>query len=96
MVEHLDRAEWVGVPSIVVGELRAGFRLGTRAESHVRELDEFLDHAVVEVLSVDAVAVHPAGRLYRASSSETHPSRKRRNPLPSRLGLATAWPQGEA
>ena len=31
---------------------------------------------------------------YRASSSETQPSRKRRKPLPSRLGLATAWPPG--
>ena len=37
-----------------------------------------------------------AGGLYVASSSETHPSRKRRKPLPSRLGLATQWPQGEA
>ena len=37
-----------------------------------------------------------AGSPYCASSSETQPSRKRRNPLPSRLGLATQWPQGEA
>ena len=46
----------------------------------------------------------PAGRRtvrerplrYRASSSLTQPSRKRRKPLPSRLGFATQWPQGEA
>lgn len=31
-----------------------------------------------------------------ASSSETHASRKRMKPLPSRLGVATQWPQGES
>ena len=52
VVEHVDRAEWIGVPSVVVGELWAGFLLGTRTEENVRELGEFLDHPVVEVVSV--------------------------------------------
>ena len=38
----------------------------------------------------------PGAALYRASSSETQASRKRMKPLPSRLGAATQWPQGES
>ena len=53
VVEHLDRAEWIGVPSVVVGELWAGFLLGARFEENRGELVEFLDHPVVEVLSID-------------------------------------------
>ena len=49
-----------------------------------------------ETLAARPPRSHPAGGPYVASSSETHPSRKRRKPLPSRLGLATQWPQGEA
>ena len=52
-VAYVDRAEWIGVPSVVLGELRAGFRLGARFESNVEELDEFLRHGVVEILHVD-------------------------------------------
>ena len=53
VVEMVDRAEWIGVPSVVVGELWAGFLRGSRMEENVAELDDFLDHAVVETLCVD-------------------------------------------
>lgn len=50
----LDRAESVGVPTIVLGELRTGFLLGRRQEQNESELAAFLDHPVVEVLEVDS------------------------------------------
>lgn len=53
VVEMVDRAEWIGVPSVVVGELWAGFLRGARMEENIAELDDFLDHAVVETLCVD-------------------------------------------
>lgn len=37
-VQVIDSAEWVGLPSIVLGELWAGFLLGTRTERNVAEL----------------------------------------------------------
>lgn len=49
----LDRAEWVGVPAIVLGELRTGFLLGSRLEQNETDLREFLDNPVVKVLAVD-------------------------------------------
>jgi predicted nucleic acid-binding protein len=53
VVALVDAAEWVGVPAIVLGELRTGFALGGRAEANERELGGFLKNASVEVLLVD-------------------------------------------
>jgi tRNA(fMet)-specific endonuclease VapC len=52
-VDALAHASWVGVPVIVLGELRAGFAAGKRAATNTKELAAFLEHAVVEVLSID-------------------------------------------
>lgn len=53
VVEVLDRAEWVGMPAITLGELRTGFLLGSRAAENEADLVEFLAHPVVATLSVD-------------------------------------------
>jgi tRNA(fMet)-specific endonuclease VapC len=53
VAELIDRADWIGVPSIVVGELWVGFLSGGRRERNQRDLDEFLRHPVVEELPVD-------------------------------------------
>jgi tRNA(fMet)-specific endonuclease VapC len=55
-VESVTRARWVGVPTIVLGELRTGFLLGQECERNERELSLFLNHPAVEVLDVDAEA----------------------------------------
>lgn len=52
-VDALAHATWVGVPVIVLGELRAGFAQGKRAAANERELRAFLEHPAVEVVSVD-------------------------------------------
>jgi tRNA(fMet)-specific endonuclease VapC len=49
----LDVAEWIGLPAIVLGELRTGFLLGARARENEAELRQFLDHPVVEELPVE-------------------------------------------
>lgn len=54
VTDLLDRAVWIGVPSIVIGELRAGFLMGARFERNEAELVEFLAHPVVEEIPVDA------------------------------------------
>lgn len=53
VVALLDRAELVGVSTIALGELRAGFALGGRRKRNEAELDAFLDNPAVEVLQVD-------------------------------------------
>ena len=60
IVELIDTAEWLGVPSVVLGELWVGFLVGGHARQNQRELSEFLANPVVEVLAVD----HEVARLY--------------------------------
>lgn len=52
-VEHIDAAEWLGVPTVVLGELEAGFRLGTALRKNLDELERLLGHPVVSVIPVD-------------------------------------------
>ncbi len=53
VVNLLDSADWLGISSIVLGELWTGFILGNRLEKNEAELREFLDNPVVERLSID-------------------------------------------
>jgi tRNA(fMet)-specific endonuclease VapC len=53
-------ARWVGIPSVVLGELRTGFLLGTQAARNEDELRRFLRHPLVEILDVD----DDAARIY--------------------------------
>ena len=63
-VEHLDRATWIGVPSVAVGELCAGFLLGTRADENFDALGEFLDHPVVDVLPITEEVARIYGEIF--------------------------------
>jgi tRNA(fMet)-specific endonuclease VapC len=55
-VAVISAAKWIGVPTVVLGELRTGFLLGERARKNEEELDRFLDHPLVQVLDVDDAA----------------------------------------
>lgn len=55
-IDLIDVAEWIGVPVVVLGELRTGFGLGKRAKQNETELDRFLQNPVVHVLEVDDAA----------------------------------------
>jgi tRNA(fMet)-specific endonuclease VapC len=61
IVELIDRAEWIGMSTIVLGELRVGFLLGGRLTVNEGELRELLASPVVEIVGVDQeVARHYA------------------------------------
>ncbi len=53
VLDILDSAEWIGVSTIVLGELWTGFLLGGGLRRNEVELREFLENPVVEVLEVD-------------------------------------------
>jgi len=59
-VDLIDRAEWLGVPVIVLGELAVGFRQGSRRDVNQAELDRFLANPAVDILPVaeDVVAFY--------------------------------------
>ena len=60
LIDLIDEAEWIGMPAIVLGELRTGFQLGKKAEVNHRELGAFIDNPVVHILDVD----DEAARIY--------------------------------
>ena len=60
VVEIISTARWVGLPSVVLGELSTGFLLGGQAARNEEELRRFLRHPLVEVLDVD----DDAARIY--------------------------------
>ena len=53
IVELLESAEWIVVPSIVIGELAAGFLSGTKAKQNFKLLSEFLSNPVVTEVPAD-------------------------------------------
>jgi tRNA(fMet)-specific endonuclease VapC len=53
VVDLIDRAEWLGVPVLVLGELAVGFRQGKRRLENQAELAQFLANPAVEVLPVN-------------------------------------------
>jgi tRNA(fMet)-specific endonuclease VapC len=59
-VKTIGAARWIGVPSIVLGELRTGFLLGGQTSKNEDELRRFLRHPMVEILDVD----DDAARIY--------------------------------
>lgn len=53
IAELLDRAVWIGVPVVVLGELFAGFEGGLNKNRNLAALEEFLSAPVVEILPAD-------------------------------------------
>jgi tRNA(fMet)-specific endonuclease VapC len=49
----IEEAHWLGVPTVVLGELWAGFLSGTDRDRNETELETFLVNPVVEELPVD-------------------------------------------
>lgn len=53
VVDLIDRADWLGVPVIVLGELAVGFRQGRRRDANEADLERFVANPAVEVLPVN-------------------------------------------
>ncbi|MBM4397439.1 MAG: type II toxin-antitoxin system VapC family toxin [Deltaproteobacteria bacterium] len=63
-IDAVSRAAAVLVPSVVLGELRSGFLMGTRPDENERALAAFLARPVVRVLGVDAEAARIYAEIY--------------------------------
>lgn len=75
-VEAIDSAQWIGVPTVVLGELHAGFSAGSHTQRNEDQLARFLAHPVVEELPVD----HEVARIY---GEIVHALRRKGTPLPT-------------
>jgi tRNA(fMet)-specific endonuclease VapC len=60
VVALVDRADWLGLPSIALGEIWVGFLGGSRLKQNEADLEDFLASPLVEELKID----HETGRIY--------------------------------
>ncbi len=51
--EYIEEAEKVFISAIVIGELYAGFQLGSRLKENYEELKQFLSMSGVEIVKID-------------------------------------------
>lgn len=65
VVAILEYAEAVYLPFVVVGELRAGFAVGTRGPKNERTLRRFQMRAGVSMLLADEQTTHHYAAVYR-------------------------------
>ena len=61
---QIESARWIGVSTIVLGELGGGFLNGSLLEFNRRRLNNFLEEPVVEILSVDRKVADRYGEIY--------------------------------
>ncbi len=76
VVETVELADEVWLPFIVLGELRAGFAVGSRGAHNEAVLRRFLLKAGVGVLYADDQTTHHYGSVYRQL-------RKQGTPIPT-------------
>lgn len=65
VVATLESAEAIFVPFVVVGELRAGFAVGSKGPSNERTLRRFLMKEGVSVVFADEQTTHHYASVYR-------------------------------
>jgi predicted nucleic acid-binding protein len=73
VIAVLSTATQVYLPAIVLGELRAGFLSGQRADENEKLLQRFLAERGVDVLSVDQQTTHHYARIRQHLRSKATP-----------------------
>ena len=72
-VAFLRQVEYIGISTVVLGELLAGFRCGNREPENRRELDLFLDSPRVEILGIDEETSDFYAEVFRALKGKGRP-----------------------
>jgi tRNA(fMet)-specific endonuclease VapC len=72
-LEIIQRAPTIALPVTVLGELLAGFAVGSQTERNRRELQAFLTSPRAQVLTVDELTAEVYARVYRELRSKGRP-----------------------
>jgi len=63
IIKTLEEADFVHIPSVVLGELYAGFYIGAYTKKNITELDDFLTVPGIEVVEVNQAIAEKYGYL---------------------------------
>jgi tRNA(fMet)-specific endonuclease VapC len=72
-VNLLKRVDYIGVNSVILGELLAGFRCGNRERENRFELDQFLDSARVDTIALDDETAEFYAQVFSELRQKGHP-----------------------
>ena len=72
-VEIIVRAELILISPTVLGELMFGFRNGTRFKKNMGELNNFLEHEIVELLQIGEITSDRYSRIAAKLKSKGTP-----------------------
>jgi predicted nucleic acid-binding protein len=72
-VDLLRQVEFIGMSTVVLGELLAGFRCGSRETENRRELDQFLESSRTEILDIDEATADFYAEVFRALKAKGRP-----------------------
>ena len=73
LTSRLEEADTVYVPATVLGELYAGFEMGSRREENKALLREFLERPAVAVVPADETVAERYGRLVQQLRAQGTP-----------------------
>ncbi len=65
LLSLLETAECIWISAVALGELYAGFRIGSRHEQNVKELVRFLDEPDVNIVEIDHNVADRYGALVK-------------------------------
>lgn len=63
-VEALQRAEYIGLNVVVLGEILSGFKGGSKEAENKKELNQFLDSQRVYIVDLDEETAEFYARIY--------------------------------
>ncbi len=75
-VEVLRRVEYIGINTIVLGEILGGFKGGNKEAENKKELNQFLDSQRVYILEIDEETAEFYAKIY-------WDLKKKGNPIPT-------------
>lgn len=73
VLDILQHADTIGVNTIVLGELTAGFLVGTKYKKNIAELNEFLITPRINIFPIDADTVPFYAKIYEILGQKGKP-----------------------
>jgi len=65
VIELLENTDEIYIPSIVLGELYAGFRMGSRLKENIKELKEFIGQPGIYIIDINESIAERYGSLIK-------------------------------
>ena len=73
VVETVIRSELILISPIVLGELMFGFRNGSRSKQNMKELNNFLEHEIVDLAQIGKITSDRYSRIAAKLKSKGRP-----------------------